>query len=114
MQTDVKAEAIEEDEGLTGAGGAAWEPVVRVCVCVYVCMYVCMFLCVTHAHTLTNIHTHTHTQEASADDVYKEAIAWLQASGRKCYEPALRRMKRMGLSTLEYRPRPAYRPPPML
>eukprot|EP00802_Teleaulax_amphioxeia_P023954 Tamp_24597.p1 GENE.Tamp_24597~~Tamp_24597.p1 ORF type:complete len:268 (+),score=42.78 Tamp_24597:111-914(+) len=79
QQLEVKAEAIEEDEGLTGVGGAAWEPV-----------------------------------QASADDVYKEAIAWLQAAGRKCYEPALRRMKRMGLSTLEYRPRPAYRPPPML
>ena len=68
QQESVKAEAIEEEERLTGEGGAAWEPV-----------------------------------QFSADDVFKEAIAWLQAAGRKCHEPALRRMKRMGLSTLGYR-----------
>jgi len=63
-QKAVRGEPIGEEEGLTGIGGAAWEP-----------------------------------RSSSPEDIFKEACNWLREAGRKGSDPALRRMKRMGLST---------------
>ena len=63
-QPQVRVDCISPEQALSGAGGAAWEPVT-----------------------------------ASADDTYQEACRWLREAARKNHEPALRRMKKMGLST---------------